>query len=217
VGLSVADDAKASIRRPTNIPAQSLVPALKELAHERGIQVVFQSEVVGATRTHGAVGELTTAEALTQLLEGTNLVYRYLDDRTITILKASDVSSPGAAPAQPDSAPANPTPGSGKEGMKRTLTPFLLAQATSGQAAGSSAVENKTAQSATEKPELLQEVIVTAQKRQERLIDVPQSVTVLSASDLIRLGATQFSDFANTVPGLSYQTAGAGFTSVTLR
>src|SRR5438552_369228 len=71
VGLSLAEDARASIRRPTNIPAEPLAPALKQLAHERAIQVVFQTEVVGATQTHGAAGELTTAEALTQLLEGT--------------------------------------------------------------------------------------------------------------------------------------------------
>src|SRR5215469_5446564 len=75
MGAAFGDDARASmIRKPTNIPAEGLVPALKQLAHERGIQVVFQSEVVGSTQTHGAVGELTTSEALTQLLAGTNLI-----------------------------------------------------------------------------------------------------------------------------------------------
>src|SRR5262249_15846399 len=63
----------------------------------------------------------------------------------------------------------------------------------------------------------LEEVVVTAQKREERLIDVPQSVTVLSASDLARLGATQLRDYANTVPGLSFTTQGAGYSQVTLR
>jgi iron complex outermembrane receptor protein len=63
----------------------------------------------------------------------------------------------------------------------------------------------------------LGEVVVMAQKREERLIDVPQSVTVLPADHLARTGATQFRDFANTVPGLSFETSGAGFTQVTLR
>jgi outer membrane receptor protein involved in Fe transport len=61
------------------------------------------------------------------------------------------------------------------------------------------------------------EVFVTARKREERLIDLPQSVTALSAADLARLNATQFRDFANTVPALSYTTAGAGQTQVSLR
>src|SRR5205807_1213614 len=53
--------------------------------------------------------------------------------------------------------------------------------------------------------------------REERLIDTPQSVSVLSSNDIAKLGATKFSDFANTVPGLSFQTSGAGFTDITLR
>ena len=77
VGLSVAADAGAAMnnKMPTSIRAQPLGPALKELARERGFQVVFRSEVVGATRTHGAYGKMTTNEALTKLLEGTNLAY----------------------------------------------------------------------------------------------------------------------------------------------
>jgi outer membrane receptor protein involved in Fe transport len=63
----------------------------------------------------------------------------------------------------------------------------------------------------------LEEVVVTAQKREERLIDVPQSVSVLSAADIARTGATQFRDFANTIPGLSFTTLGPGSTTIALR
>ncbi|MGH8176111.1 MAG: TonB-dependent receptor [Steroidobacter sp.] len=65
--------------------------------------------------------------------------------------------------------------------------------------------------------DLIETVLVTAQKRQERLIDVPQSVSVLSARDLAKIGAFQFQDFANAAPGLSFQTAGAASTQITLR
>jgi hypothetical protein len=85
-GSSAVADVEASIRKSTNIPAGELVPALKTLARERGFQVVFQSEVVGTIRTHGASGELTTAEALEQLLRGTGLTYRYVDEKTVTII-----------------------------------------------------------------------------------------------------------------------------------
>ena len=37
VGLSVAEDVKAAIRMPTNIPAQGLGPALKAFAEERDL------------------------------------------------------------------------------------------------------------------------------------------------------------------------------------
>ncbi len=60
-------------------------------------------------------------------------------------------------------------------------------------------------------------VVVTAQKREERLIDVPQSVSVLSADALTHIGAMQFRDYADTIPGMAYNTTGAGYTQVVLR
>src|SRR3546814_21180166 len=61
------------------------------------------------------------------------------------------------------------------------------------------------------------EIVVTATRREERLIDVPQSVTALSGGDIAKLAATQFRDFAKTVPGLVFHTAGAGNTPISMR
>lgn len=61
------------------------------------------------------------------------------------------------------------------------------------------------------------DIVVTAQKREERLVDVPMSVAVLSGETLQRRGYTQFRDFANEVAGLTYTTAGAGYTQISLR
>jgi iron complex outermembrane recepter protein len=61
------------------------------------------------------------------------------------------------------------------------------------------------------------EIIVTAQRRSGRLIDAPQSVSVLSGNDLARLGATQLSEFADAVPALQFSTQGVGKSTVSLR
>jgi outer membrane receptor protein involved in Fe transport len=61
------------------------------------------------------------------------------------------------------------------------------------------------------------DIVVTAQKRAERLIETPQSVTAMSADDLAKLGADQFVDFANTVPGLQFTTQGAGSGQISMR
>ena len=53
---------------------------------ERGIQVVYRSELVGSQRTDGVDGNFTFEEALTRLLNGTGLTYLYLADRAITIV-----------------------------------------------------------------------------------------------------------------------------------
>jgi len=58
----------------------------------------------------------------------------------------------------------------------------------------------------------IEEVIVTAQKRAEALIDVPQSVSVVDGGVLERAQATNFQDYLKLVPGLqlSQTTPGQG-------
>lgn len=57
----------------------------------------------------------------------------------------------------------------------------------------------------------LAEVIVTAAKRgEQRLQDVPLTVTALSGDSLRAMGADKFSDFAYSVPGLTFQDQGPG-------
>lgn len=50
----------------------------------------------------------------------------------------------------------------------------------------------------------IEEVIVTAQKREERLQDVPITMSVFGEQKLERLGVTDFADVARQVPGLTH-------------
>ncbi|HEX7944069.1 MAG TPA: TonB-dependent receptor [Phenylobacterium sp.] len=61
------------------------------------------------------------------------------------------------------------------------------------------------------------EVVVTAQKKVERLQDVPASVSVLATEQLTSQGVVRFEDYAAKVPGLSFTSARTGSTQVTLR
>jgi iron complex outermembrane receptor protein len=65
--------------------------------------------------------------------------------------------------------------------------------------------------------QVLEEIVVTAQKREQNLSETPLSITALTGSALEAMAATQFRDFATTVPGLNYTTAGIGATQVNLR
>jgi iron complex outermembrane receptor protein len=107
-GPARADDVHVPIKKPTSIPAQSLGPALQALARQRNFQVVFVSEDVNSLRTQGAMGELTQEEALQQLLRGTGLIFRYLDEMTVIIVAASaglNASVPSPQTAQPNVPP----------------------------------------------------------------------------------------------------------------
>src|SRR4026208_175983 len=67
------------------------------------------------------------------------------------------------------------------------------------------------------KVDRLEEIIVTAQKREERLRDVPQSGTALSDVTLERLQANDFSDYVARVPGMTAVTNQPGSSRLTLR
>lgn len=222
VSFALATDAHAAIiRKPTHIPAQALEPALQTLAKEHNLQLVYRSDVVGELRTSGATGELTAQEALRELLSGTGLTLQYLDDKTVTIVASLPESK--TSPAVPRAAAFQDARSSG---AANTETPprggslwsrFRVAQVDSRQAAGGTEVAPSTAGPDDKSSIVVEEVVVTAQKRAERLQDVPQAVTVLSGIDLAKSGSTQFRDYASSIPGLGFNTTGAGNTSINLR
>jgi iron complex outermembrane receptor protein len=63
----------------------------------------------------------------------------------------------------------------------------------------------------------LQEVIVTAQKREENLQSVPMTLQALSTAKLEQMNVHGFDDYAKLVPGLTYQTTGPGYSQIIIR
>jgi outer membrane receptor protein involved in Fe transport len=60
-------------------------------------------------------------------------------------------------------------------------------------------------------------IIVTAQRREQTLFEVPQSVSVLGEKELERQNATSLADYAKLVPGLNVQAQDPGLTRIVLR
>lgn len=89
----------------------------------------------------------------------------------------------------------------------------LMATSTLGGLPASAQIAGASPDSATQ----LMDVIVTAQKREERASETPLSLSVLTGETLQATGATQLSDFAATVPGLSFTSNGVGQGQVNLR
>src|SRR5476649_2517529 len=87
-----------------------------------------------------------------------------------------------------------------------TAAPFLAQQSRALDAA--QPAENNDA---------LTTIIVTAEKREEKLKDVPMSITALGGNALDNLQYRSFSDYAAMVPGLSLTSSQPGLTTLTLR
>src|SRR6185312_8553466 len=125
---SQAADARTSVKMPTDIPPEPLGRALQSLAKERNLVLAYRSEVVGNARTEGASGDLTRDEALRQLLRGTGLTYRFLDEKTVTILSASSSSVGVLVTHLPMSSSSSASGNTAeKEGKRSSSTRFRLA------------------------------------------------------------------------------------------
>lgn len=93
------------------------------------------------------------------------------------------------------------------------VTPLWVATALQGRAVAADATQS----SADNQSVSLQEVVVTAQRREERLLDVPMSISAITGDQLTREGATSLLDIASTVPGLSTAQFSPGQNRVQLR
>lgn len=67
------------------------------------------------------------------------------------------------------------------------------------------------------RPALIEEVIVTAQKREESIYDVPIAMQAFTGEALRQRGIVDTSDLANVIPGFSYSTQGFDTPIFTMR
>jgi iron complex outermembrane receptor protein len=207
-----ADPAHASIKKDTRIPSEGLGVALETLARDYDFQVLYRTEIVKDLKTHGAIGSLTSDEALTKVLTGTGLTYKYLDGQTVTVIPIADVTG-ATATDQNQTTPQDNSQGGGKNSSQD----FRVAQVDQGSTPNSPPLGTSQPEKAGE-PIQLAEVVVTAQKREERVQDVPVPVTVLNADSLAANDQFRLQDYYSSVPGLNIQfSSSAGAPTLSIR
>lgn len=84
--------------RAFNIPPQSLASALRQFAADSGLQIAFTTDDVGSLQTKGVRGTMPARQALTQLLAGTDVSFRFTGQNTIALRRGQDETTgvPGA-------------------------------------------------------------------------------------------------------------------------
>ncbi|WP_333605271.1 TonB-dependent receptor [Novosphingobium sp.] len=100
---------------------------------------------------------------------------------------------------------------------KRSVIHILLAGSALGFTSAQAAAQDQAASNVSTGTAGGGEIIVTAQKRSERLLDVPLSVTAASGSQLLKQGISQTSQLTKVVPGFTYQESNYGTPVFTIR
>jgi len=81
-----------------DLPEQSLAKSLREIAAQTDSNIIFDKKLVNDQSAPPLKMKATTEQALSQVLEGTGLTYRQLDDKTVTIqLASADASATTSA------------------------------------------------------------------------------------------------------------------------
>ena len=205
--LALGSPAANASPKPFSIDAEEAPRSLLEFGRQSTLQILFATEKVKGIVTNAVHGSYEPIDALRLLLKGTPLVVSEKPDGVLVVEPQVGVHR---------SLITDPNPANNNAENAR-LAQSTLAGSPPQSASSSSSVAGASSPSSDSDKASLTEIVVTAEKRPERLIDVPQSVTVISGDALANLGATQFRDFASMVPGLNLQTAGTGNTQITLR
>lgn len=84
-------------------------------------------------------------------------------------------------------------------------------------ASGSISAQEQTSAQDEGEGRLLEEVTVTASKREASSHDLPVSITAMTSEDLQKIGAVGYAEYLNTVPGVSFPDQGAGRSAIIMR
>ena len=171
-----------------DIDRKKVTDALIQFGEQAGLSVIIQHDARDVT-TNGLTGVYTVAEGLEQLTKDTALSYR-IEGGGVIVSRRLAQMTPVIVVQEPAKAPL----------LKRLGTAIATALfATSGTGAIAATDD------ALDKGEpFIEEIIVTAEKRQESVLDVPVSMTALSGDKLEDLGLTNFMDLEQLVPGLQF-------------
>jgi outer membrane receptor protein involved in Fe transport len=208
-----------------SIAPQPLAQALATFAKQTGLQIVYVSGSIAGATSKGAPTGLSPAETLSRLLDGTGLTFEFLNQRTVRIFRGKAVPqvtmSPGGgagqspegtttAAARPDAA-SNNAIDERKEGNPMTSTTKhlgflgrisgLLALCGPLLSVNPAYCQQVQATQPTQ-PDQLQEIIVTAQKREQSLQDVPISVTAVDGDTISGEGFVDIQELSKFVPNL---------------
>lgn len=190
------------------IDPQDLSGALKAFAVQSHREIFFAPELARGRISKGVNGKYDDLRALKIILEGTGLDFSVTTSNAILVrdpMSKSEGSRASGTPVTSANTEAADPPVRMTQGAR--IQTAENANLSTADSAGSSGYDKAG----------LNEIIVTAQKRTERLQDVPIPVTVLNADTLVDRNQIRLQDYFTSVPGLSVTPSDFGGPQLTLR
>ena len=169
-----------------NLPSQSLAQSLRALASQTQTNILFDQALVRGLTARALDAELSLDQAMDLLLAGTGLTYRKTDEKTVVIAPARSTVVP---PASRDTSTAT---------SASRVAALGSSTGSVGRQSGLAEVESKD----RDAPHL-EEIVITARRREENINSVPVAVTALTSVDLRAKNIQTAEDLQNYVPSLN--------------
>lgn len=189
-----AESGVAPTKYRFDVSPQPLGKALNVFASQTGLNIYFDPSAIAGMESPALNAELTPEDALTRLLDGSRLKAVYVDEHTIRVMSENMMPK--------------------KTAHNSVAAWTKLAQANVADA--SSAVDAKES-FASDGALALEEIIVSAQKRIERIQDVPVPVSVLDAQSLAENNQVRLRDYLASVPSVYVAPSVQGLQTIVIR
>jgi TonB-dependent siderophore receptor len=170
--------AGASATREFNIPSQPLVEAMREFSRVTGIQVAYMASIGRGVVSPGVSGSFAPAEALSRLLTGTRLTFRFTGPSAVA-LEPAPQSADGAIQLGPVRVES--------DGGGANMQPL-----------GAAFSPATTEASRSYAPRA-----VTIGKSEQALKDIPQSVSVLTRQNMDDQNIVTLAQALTAIPGIT--------------
>lgn len=176
--------------------------ALLSFGEQAGLSVAIRHEVVG-NQSNALVGRYTITKGLELLLDGTGVAYRIGSDgivvyKEIATLEVHAEESRNGEPREKASV------------LGRVVAALAIVLT------GAPAVA-EDANTQPPRGHVMEEVVVTATRREESTQDVALSITALGGAELERRGIENFEDYARLIPGVNLNKTSKNFSRFTVR
>jgi iron complex outermembrane recepter protein len=201
-----------SRRYDVDLPRQSVAASLNQLAKQTGEQFLFPYDLARQRLANPMAGQYTLMQAVTKLLHCTGFTGGFVDG-VLTVVSAESVSAQQLAVACPDD--QFQRQGEGDMKFKNNILTSVIAFLVSGTVQHGMAEELDQEQQRVSRG--LEEIIVTASKRETSLQDTGLSVSAISGGQMKKMGITSYDQIMATIPGVTVIESGAGFSPTVFR
>ncbi|MCC7411814.1 MAG: TonB-dependent receptor [Gammaproteobacteria bacterium] len=187
------------VARDFHITAQPLDEALKTFAEQADVQIMYAPGQVQGFNSPALQGRYPIERAIDRMLRGTGLEHDS-DGADVIVIRPATMVSDGHAPPSAPMIRTGATHGVGQTAGHIVAMQAAATAAPTGRSGGS-----------------IEEVVVTAQKREQSLQEVPMAISAFTAETIREQGFSDLLDVQGHTPGLQISNFSTGQPEISVR